>query len=229
MPSALRTKRALFLFSRVWSLVCVYVYDRTRKALRQVQTERPAYASGAPEWWGEVIKRTALGAGADPTSKYSTPSASLYRGEESRPSTLKLTTIHITPFPSNPSSFVHLRGLITFVRFGSQNPVVDRSVDVITPALLKRFSSEEGYVLFNDTMPTSTYLHTSSLVLRRHSLPISTDPIRPDILPYLLPFILSHPRCYNVYCSYALELIYYTALSWSAEGTERTNRPCEQH
>jgi len=39
------------------------------KALGQVQIERPAYASGAPEWWGEVIRRTALGAGADPTRK----------------------------------------------------------------------------------------------------------------------------------------------------------------
>jgi len=39
------------------------------KALGQVQIERPAYVSGAPEWWGEVIRRTALGAGADPTRK----------------------------------------------------------------------------------------------------------------------------------------------------------------
>ena len=37
--------------------------------MKQVQIERPAYASGAPEWWGEVIRRTALGAGADPSRK----------------------------------------------------------------------------------------------------------------------------------------------------------------
>lgn len=44
-----------------------------REALKQVQIERPAYASGAPEWWGEVIRRTALGAGADPTREYMPP------------------------------------------------------------------------------------------------------------------------------------------------------------
>lgn len=35
-------------------------------ALKQVQKEKPAYESGAEGWWGEVIKRTAIGAGADP-------------------------------------------------------------------------------------------------------------------------------------------------------------------
>lgn len=40
------------------------------KALNQVQIERPVYVCGASEWWGEVIRRTALGAGADPTRKY---------------------------------------------------------------------------------------------------------------------------------------------------------------
>ena len=44
-----------------------------KKALKQVQIERPAYANGAPEWWGEVIRRTARGAGADPTRKLPLP------------------------------------------------------------------------------------------------------------------------------------------------------------
>lgn len=45
-------------------------------ALRDVQRERPAYAAskdvsigpGAEGWWAEVIGRTAVGAGFDPTS-----------------------------------------------------------------------------------------------------------------------------------------------------------------
>jgi len=68
-------------------------------ALKQVQIERPAYQSGAQDWWGEVIKRTALGAGAD-------------------------------------------------------SAVVDRSLDELVPLLLKRFSSKEGYKLFEDAIPT---------------------------------------------------------------------------
>ncbi|OJA18242.1 hypothetical protein AZE42_05170 [Rhizopogon vesiculosus] len=37
-------------------------------ALKQVQKDKPAYQedSGAEGWWSEVIKRTAIGAGADP-------------------------------------------------------------------------------------------------------------------------------------------------------------------
>ncbi|EKM81039.1 hypothetical protein AGABI1DRAFT_105876 [Agaricus bisporus var. burnettii JB137-S8] len=35
-------------------------------ALKEVQVERPAYTQGADAWWGEVIRRTALDAGADP-------------------------------------------------------------------------------------------------------------------------------------------------------------------
>ena len=40
------------------------------KALKQLQTDKPVYQSGAEGWWGEVIRRTAIGAGADPTSMY---------------------------------------------------------------------------------------------------------------------------------------------------------------
>ncbi|EKM54098.1 uncharacterized protein PHACADRAFT_122837 [Phanerochaete carnosa HHB-10118-sp] len=34
-------------------------------ALKQLQNEKPAYQHGAQGWWGEVIRRTAIGAGAD--------------------------------------------------------------------------------------------------------------------------------------------------------------------
>ncbi|PVG02359.1 HAD-like protein [Serendipita vermifera] len=46
-----------------------------KRALKEVQVERPAYISGALDkergaesWWREVIERTAIGAGADPTA-----------------------------------------------------------------------------------------------------------------------------------------------------------------
>ncbi|KDN49666.1 hypothetical protein RSAG8_01731, partial [Rhizoctonia solani AG-8 WAC10335] len=51
--------------------------DSFKTALREVQQERPAYGNGMTEpvetdavrsWWKEVIRRTALGAGADPQS-----------------------------------------------------------------------------------------------------------------------------------------------------------------
>ena len=35
-------------------------------ALKELQTDKPAYQSGADAWWSEVIRRTAIGAGADP-------------------------------------------------------------------------------------------------------------------------------------------------------------------
>ncbi|GBE81490.1 Putative uncharacterized hydrolase [Sparassis crispa] len=37
-----------------------------KTALKQLQQEKPVYQSGATGWWGEVIRRTAVGAGADP-------------------------------------------------------------------------------------------------------------------------------------------------------------------
>ena len=36
------------------------------QALKQVQQEQPVYRGGAQAWWGEVIRRTTTGAGADP-------------------------------------------------------------------------------------------------------------------------------------------------------------------
>ncbi|KIP01962.1 hypothetical protein PHLGIDRAFT_96511 [Phlebiopsis gigantea 11061_1 CR5-6] len=37
-------------------------------ALKQLQTEKPAYQDGAGAWWGEVVRRTAIGAGANPSA-----------------------------------------------------------------------------------------------------------------------------------------------------------------
>ena len=41
----------------------------TEIALKQVQKEKPTYSGGSNEWWGEVIKKTAIGAGASPDGK----------------------------------------------------------------------------------------------------------------------------------------------------------------
>jgi hypothetical protein len=71
-------------------------------ALKQLQREKPAYTSGATQWWAEVIRRTAIGAGAD-----------------------------------------SLR--------------VDSSLERIVPELMHRFSSREGYRLFDDTLSTRAY------------------------------------------------------------------------
>ncbi|OSD03963.1 HAD hydrolase subfamily IA REG-2-like protein [Trametes coccinea BRFM310] len=70
-----------------------------KTALKQVQQEQPVYRGGAQDWWGDVIRRTAVGAGADPKA-------------------------------------------------------VDASLGEIVPRLLKRFSSREGYKLFDDSLPT---------------------------------------------------------------------------
>jgi hypothetical protein len=45
----------------------------TAKALKQLQAEKPAYQGddGAQGWWWEVIRRTAIGAGADSQGSYS--------------------------------------------------------------------------------------------------------------------------------------------------------------
>ncbi|KAH9847634.1 HAD hydrolase subfamily IA REG-2-like protein [Lenzites betulinus] len=70
-----------------------------KSALKQVQHEQPAYRGGAHDWWADVIRRTAVGAGADPAA-------------------------------------------------------VDASLGEIVPRLLARFSSREGYRLFDDAIPT---------------------------------------------------------------------------
>lgn len=81
------------------------------KALKQVQVERPAYASGAPDWWGEVIKRTALGAGADPTRECNNliePTKPPGLRDASR--TRSWPPPHHSADASDTYSFVHLRG-----------------------------------------------------------------------------------------------------------------------
>ncbi|KAH9929613.1 HAD hydrolase subfamily IA REG-2-like protein [Epithele typhae] len=79
-----------------------------KSVLKQVQQEQPVYRGGADEWWGYVIKRTAVGAGADPTA-------------------------------------------------------VNASLGQIIPRLLNRFSSREGYKLFDDTLPTIRQLKELNL------------------------------------------------------------------
>ncbi|KAG1716631.1 hypothetical protein ID866_509 [Astraeus odoratus] len=71
-----------------------------RSTLKRIQKDKPAYqgCSGAQGWWSEVIKGTAIGAGAHPQA-------------------------------------------------------VEASLDEIVPRLMKRFSSKEGYKLFNDARP----------------------------------------------------------------------------
>lgn len=68
-------------------------------ALEELQANRPAYAQGHEAWWGAVIARTALGAGAAPDK-------------------------------------------------------VEHALPELVPALLRRFSSKEGYVLYEDALPT---------------------------------------------------------------------------
>ena len=96
------------------------MHGRIRAALKQVQIERPAYASGAPDWWGEVIKRTALGAGADP-ARECTPR--LYRPTDRRPSEGG-SRPHHSAGPSKPSSSLHLRELITPLSSSSRGSVL---------------------------------------------------------------------------------------------------------
>jgi len=70
-----------------------------KSALKKVQTDRPAYSGKPDNWWSEVVYRTAVGAGAEPTR-------------------------------------------------------VERALPDIVPALLHRFSSREGYKLYDDALPT---------------------------------------------------------------------------
>ncbi|KAL4080364.1 hypothetical protein V8B97DRAFT_1931960 [Scleroderma yunnanense] len=71
-----------------------------KTSLKQVQKNKPVYQgnAGAQGWWSEVIKRTAIGAGAHPQA-------------------------------------------------------VADSLHEIVPKLMERFSSREGYKLFDDALP----------------------------------------------------------------------------
>ncbi|RPD78291.1 HAD hydrolase subfamily IA REG-2-like protein [Lentinus tigrinus ALCF2SS1-7] len=108
-------------------------------ALKHVQQEQPAYRGGAEEWWGDVIRRTAVGAGADPK-------------------------------------------------------VVDSSLGEIVPRLLKRFSSREGYKLFDDSLPTLKRLR--ELNIRTGIISNTDGRMRAviedlDVMPYLDTVLLS--------------------------------------
>ena len=48
------------------SLEPAAIKNSFKAALKQLQADKPVYKDGAQAWWGEVIRRTALGAGADP-------------------------------------------------------------------------------------------------------------------------------------------------------------------
>ncbi|KAI6046081.1 hypothetical protein EDC04DRAFT_2631909 [Pisolithus marmoratus] len=81
-----------------------------KSTLKQIQREKPAYKgeAGTLGWWTEVIKGTAIGAGA-------------------------------------------------------RAQVVESSLDHIVPLLMKRFSSREGYKLFDDALPVLWQLHKMNI------------------------------------------------------------------
>ncbi|KDQ21732.1 hypothetical protein BOTBODRAFT_26159 [Botryobasidium botryosum FD-172 SS1] len=72
-----------------------------QSALKEVQTSSPVYGhtKGVDGWWTEVIRKTAVGAGANPL-------------------------------------------------------VVEEALPEVVPRLMKRFSSKEGYKLFDDVIPS---------------------------------------------------------------------------
>lgn len=101
-------------------------------ALKEVQVERPAYVQGVDPWWSEVIRRTALGAGAD------------RRGEA--------TTTFIKKKSRRTPSRKWQKPIFLFCFLPT---ALDESLTEIVPKLLKRFSSAEGYAAFEDALPTS--------------------------------------------------------------------------
>ncbi|KAH7913171.1 HAD-like domain-containing protein [Hygrophoropsis aurantiaca] len=110
-------------------------------ALKQVQQEMPVYKSdnGAQGWWAEVIKRTAIGAGADRTA-------------------------------------------------------VESSLPEMVPKLLHRFSSKEGYKLFDESIFVLRELHRMKI---RTALISNTDARMRlalddlDVSKYFNPMLLS--------------------------------------
>ncbi|KAI0344604.1 HAD hydrolase subfamily IA REG-2-like protein [Trametopsis cervina] len=113
-----------------------------KSALRQLQTEKPAYKSGADAWWGEVIRSTAIGAGAEPS-------------------------------------------------------IVDKHLGDIVPRLLLRFSSKEGYRLFDDSLPCLQALKDMNI---RTGLVSNTDARMRSVVSdlgissYLDPVLLSEEQ-----------------------------------
>ncbi|EGO00049.1 hypothetical protein SERLA73DRAFT_152177 [Serpula lacrymans var. lacrymans S7.3] len=112
-----------------------------KAALKHVQSTNPVYQGddGVRGWWTDVIRRTAVGAGADAQA-------------------------------------------------------VEDSLPHIVPRLLSRFSSKEGYKLFDDSLPVLRELHRMNI---RTALVSNTDcrmrSVLEDleVLPYLNPVLLS--------------------------------------
>ncbi|KAF8210374.1 HAD hydrolase subfamily IA REG-2-like protein [Mycena galopus ATCC 62051] len=109
-------------------------------ALGQLRTEKPVYGSDTSSWWSEVIRRTALGAGAEPK-------------------------------------------------------VLEDSLPLITPRLMKAFSSKEGYKAFDDSFSILQALHNE---LHVRTAVVSNGDSRMlsvledlDFPTYLWPIILS--------------------------------------
>ncbi|KAJ3844680.1 HAD-like domain-containing protein [Lentinula raphanica] len=110
-----------------------------KTALKALQVEKPAYKHGSQNWWAEVIKRTALGAGANPR-------------------------------------------------------ILDTSLEDIVPRLMNRFSSREGYRIFEDAHPTLRALHKRQI----YTAVISNSDSRMrsvltdlDLPGYTIPIVLS--------------------------------------
>ena len=53
-------------------------------------------------------------------------------------------------------------------------PAVDRSLSKIVPQLMTRFSSREGYKLFDDTIPVRMYIYLRFCIQTDRVLQIST-------------------------------------------------------
>ncbi|KAF9227240.1 HAD-superfamily hydrolase [Gyrodon lividus] len=112
-----------------------------KTTLKQVQRDKPAYQgqSGAQGWWSEVIKGTAIEAGADAKA-------------------------------------------------------VEASLNQIVPKLLNRFSSREGYKVFDDTLPVLRQLREMGV---RTALVSNADARMRLVLtdlkisPFLQPLLLS--------------------------------------
>ncbi|KAF9237532.1 HAD-like domain-containing protein [Melanogaster broomeanus] len=116
--------------------------QRSFKAtLRQMQQDKPAYQgqSGAQGWWSEVIKGTAIGAGADAQA-------------------------------------------------------VEASLNRIVPKLLDRFSSREGYKLFDDTLPVLRQLremNVSTALVSNADARMRLVLTDLEISPFFQPLLLS--------------------------------------
>ncbi|KIJ67892.1 hypothetical protein HYDPIDRAFT_126360 [Hydnomerulius pinastri MD-312] len=112
-----------------------------KATLKQIQKDKPVYQgdAGAHGWWSEVIKGTAIGAGADPQG-------------------------------------------------------VEASLNQIVPRLMDRFSSREGYKLFNESLPVLRKLREMNV---RTALVSNTDARMRlalndlEVTPFLQPLLLS--------------------------------------